>query len=360
MFYVGSYIRIVTRILDAAMVSGQNVVLIGAPGWGKTDISQSYLEQVTNGRYNFTRIEQSTDPIVLKGAIDPDAYFKGKGLVKVVSGTPYEVGIQATLLDEAGRGNNPVFDIILDIADRRDIPRDERHPVIITTNFMPTDERTRAMRDRFPIWLHLPEPSDFDTDAIIDSQSVPGGPRTDISGSPSLVDALRYRAMLPSANAVTAVKGIIRELMAAGKTEGFNLNPRRVTQWYNILFHVSAWRYDSNDFDTVHPLALEILGYCWPAMTADEADRFNQFAMSTINRGQAAADRCKARIFKALDALVNARQKTPRLIQEASVSVQSAQDELRHVLGEDDPIFIDISNKTTTWIANAIQGKPIE
>lgn len=360
MFYVGSYVRTMTRILDAAMVSGQNVILIGAPGWGKTDVSQSYLEQVTNDRYCFTRIEQSTDPIVLKGAIDPDAYFKGNGLVQMVVGTPYEDGIQATLLDEAGRGNNPVFDIILDIADRRDIDKADRHPVIITTNFMPTDERTRAMRDRFPIWYHVPEPQDFDTDAIIDAQSVPGGPRTDISNSPSLADALRYRAMTPTDKARDAVKQTIRELKTAGLKDGFRLNPRRVTQWYKILFHVSAWQYDSDDFDVVHPLALEILGYCWPALTADESDRFNQFAMSTVNRGRAAADRCKARIFKALDKLVKANQKTPMLIQEASVAVQSAQEELKHVLGADDPMFMEITEKTTLWIANAIQGKTIE
>lgn len=355
--FTGHYVREVSEALTASLLSRQNALLIGAPGYGKTAIARSLAQQVSDGRFSFTRVDPSTPVEAVKGAYDPAEFLNGR-LVRVVAGTPYAPDCRLAIVDEIGRGNEMLFDALLDTLDRVDT--DDAPPVWGTTNFMPAKDRTAALIDRFALWIWI-RPDALDIAGIVAAQLSGSRPQVDMSGVPAWDEVEAVRQMVPGADARRAVADKLRDLADAAAAEGRGVHPRRLTQWANIVYRVSAWKSGQADFRSIPDEAIRPLRYAWPCLTPEEAATWAQIAGSVIDAVGAAIEGALAQVLaemRKLSAAMPAQR--PALIMGVAQLMQSTQTTLAQIAGSDDERVAVAVNNMNSWLALATRGEEVK
>lgn len=354
--FVGTYVKDMTLVMAASMLSRQNAIFLGAPGFGKTRIAEAMARHLAQP-YSLVRIDPSTPVEVLRGPYDPAAMLNGR-LERVVDGTPYADDVAVAILDELFRGNRALFDAALDVTDRVD--RQDAPPVWATSNFVVNDDRVQALIDRFALWLWV-NPGPLDVQAITAAQLNSGGrPSLDTAGLPTWQDIERVRAMQPGPNAIKAVAELIQQMTDGAAKEGLTVHPRRVTQWANVLFRVSAWLTDDPDFTTVPAEASRMLRYCHPAITPEEAATWHEIAAEVVDTVGAAIEQVMANVLAEMQKLTGkSGRDMPALVAGLTNVMQNAQTTLTKV-GGDDPRVEEAIGQMNKWLALGVQGKPIE
>lgn len=355
--FVGSYVDEMKDILLASALSRQNAILLGAPGWGKTAVTRSLAGQLTGGQYAFARIDPSTPPDVVRGAYNPAALLDGR-LERVVDGTAYDPGMRLALIDEIGRGNEVTFDALLDTLDRLDDPN--APPVWATSNFMPSNERVKALIDRFALWYWI-NPQSLDVAAVTAAQLNGSGPQVDVSGLPTWAEIEEIRAAAPGTNAVKAIGALLGDLANEAQAQGRRPHPRRITQWTHVVFRVGVWASGSADFNTVPDTAAKMLRYCWPAITPDEAAGWAQVAASVVDTLGAAIEEAMTEVLNKMKqvAAMGAAQRTAEITGLATL-MQGAQTTLESLAGADDDRVGGAVETMNRWLSLTVQGKPVE
>ena len=283
--YVGKYLQPVEKALAASALSGVNCMVISKdPGWGKTDVTLLAARQIVGKDHTvFIRIDPATPMAIVEGAYDPAALMNGK-LVRLTAGTAYDPEARIVILDELPRGSDAMFDKVLDIADRRDI--DNPPTVWGTANFMVNTERSAPMRDRFGLWVWM-MPSIDSVGPYIDAMR--HGNELELKGKlPTQEEIDTVRAYVVGDNAHNAISDFIGMLSTEAMAAGFKINPRRLRQWYSLIYRYSAWLTGSDDFSEVPADAKEIMQYAWPTPSYEEHAEWANVARSLHNMMKAA------------------------------------------------------------------------
>lgn len=358
--FVGSYVSQVVDVTTAALLSRQNAIVLGAPGHGKTAISRSFAEQVTGGQYSFTRIDPSTPPDVVRGPWNPAAMMESPPrLERMVQGTPYDPAVRLALIDEIGRGNEATFDALLDTLDRLDSL--DAPPVIATSNFVPTSERTAALIDRFGLWLWVSSES-LDLPSLVAAQLNGGGrPQVDSSGLPTWADVEDVRSAVPGPDAIAAIGQLIGDLSHEAEQQGRKPHPRRVAQWTHVLYRVGVWHTGSADFSVVPDQAAKLLRYMWPAVTPEEQATWAQIAGSVVDVLGAAIEEAMATLVGDLNAIAAASpRERSTMVMSMTGKMQKLQTDLEALAGEDNPRVSEAVEKMNGWLSQVMMGRPVE
>lgn len=358
--FVGSYVSQVVDVEVAAMLSKQNGILLGSPGWGKTAITRSLASHLTGNCYSFTRIDPSTPPDVVKGPYNPAAMMDTPPrLERMVTGTPYDPRTRLAIIDEIGRANEATFDALLDTLDRLDVP--DAPPVVATTNFMPSNERVAALIDRFGLWLWM-QPETLDLGGIVAAQlNGTGGPQVDTTGLPTPAEVDDVRSATPGAKAIAAITQLLDDLSHEAEQQGRKPHPRRITQWSHVLFRTGVWYSGSADFSTIPERSAKLLQYMWPAITADEQATWKQIAGGVVDVLGAAIEEAMATLVDDLNAIAKASVRERTLMVGAMTKkMQNLQGDLEELAGEDNPRVEEAIVKMNTWLSMVTNGHPIE
>jgi hypothetical protein len=204
------------------------------------------------------------------------------------------------------------------------------------------NQRTNAVIDRVALWLWI-QPQTLDVDGFVDQIAhrkrgtelqVPTNGRA----FPTWEDVIRVRSYEPKQKTVDAIKSLLRTLSVEAKTESFDINPRRVTHWYDILYRYTAWLVDAPDFDLVPAQAATILRYAYPALSMEDWRKWDQVARSVGDPLQAALDSATMQAHEAFKDVMRQNAKPSEMalkLGKALAQVQSTLTTLEDTHGKD-------------------------
>jgi MoxR-like ATPase len=360
-YFVGGYVHKIVDVLVASALSRTHALLIGEPGCGKTDISDSLAKQWTNGNNVFIRCHPDMPPEAILGAYDPGQLLQGN-LVMKVDGTPYDPVMRIAVLDEINRTNKIVQDALLDTTDRRDTLD---FPVVWgTANWWKTDDRNRALVSRFNLW-HQVVPDEMDARAIVRAQLLAennGGMRVDMAGVPDWVEVEEIRATPISERAMDVVGAFADQLAAEAHENGRKIDRRRVAHWSKVLARMSVWKTGTGDFGQLPNEAAEVMRYCYPAPTMEEAASWEVIAASVYDQVGAAIESAKIEVRKILEELRQAADvEVPALNRKAGDAIQAAEDTLIALTGgREDQRVNETVNILNLWLMKAVRREELE
>lgn len=294
--FVGEYVRDMLLVLTASAASGGHVVIVAPPGMGKTAVERLAAKKIYGYLSKFFRFDPSTQPEIVKGAYDPKILTSTGDFVIKTDGTAYDPTFKNFIFDEVSRPMDAIFDICIDVLDRQDVDPNDAPVVWATANFLPQNERTDAMRDRFwytQWWERQP----LDPKAVAAAQMAAIGSGMEIgNGLPTLADIDAVRKAVPGPQAVEAVCDLIAVLCdeAAKYSENdgyaFEPNPRRIAQWSKHLFAMTVLRTGDPNFTACHPDAIACLRWMWPVKDEKEAAAWAEVCSALVDPMQTAID----------------------------------------------------------------------
>jgi hypothetical protein len=355
--FQGRYVEDVRDLIVGALLANEHALLIGPPGCGKTAIARDVVNRVTDGLFVFTRLDASTPPEKVVGMEDPaELLASPPRLVKVVKGTPYDPDARSVILDEIGRPSDVIFDILIDTLERQDVRKDDAPTIIATTNFMNSTERTAALHDRISMWMHVKSGA-VDVNSTV--RAILNGVNTGLStpGSlPSWADVEAARSAVPGSKAVSAVARVIDALAGEAEQANYSVNYRTYTQWSRLLFRVSHYYSGSDDFDSVHPKATDLLKYAWPAFTNSDSLKWAEVCNAVADPVQSAIDALRTSAFDEFKKAQNTTQgaRSAKAIRFGEI-LRDAEESMRE-LGDDERIEEAISELTNVF-AQLVRGE---
>jgi len=333
---------------------------ISKPGWGKTEMAIQSARAVAPDGFAFIELDPSTPPEVIRGSYDPAAMLNGQ-LVRLVAGTPYDPTAHVVILDEIWRANDVVFDALVHATNQKLIDQINRPVFWGTSNFVGKAERTEALRDRFAMWLYME--GTLDAAGIINAHLNNGtGFDPDWNKDiPVWEECLKIRSSHVSEKAQEAITQMIENLHDEAIASKFDVNPRRIVQWSEILSRVSTLYYGSTDFDTVHPNAAWMLRYAYPCETADRAKAWKEVAASISDKVGTAIESYRAIALEKFQDVAKANsdpsEKTKLMAELGQVLVKAEQEFKR--IGAGDPRSDAAMKELTQWFSKAARGEKI-
>lgn len=362
--FIGSYVTTVRDAMIAAFVSGQNIILLGAPGYGKTAIALDIAERIAGygepdrtALFSFNRLDPSTPVETVAGAYDPAALLDGR-LERVKDGTPYQKNNRIAILDEMFRASEPMFDKLLDVCDRKDVGNGDAPTVVGTANFIVENERTEALIDRFALWVWV-NATDVDPAAVVATHLHGHGKPTTPGDLPEWDRIAAVRQWEPDADTVGVVQRFVQNVIETVTPMGYFPHPRRLAQWSQIVYRVSAYEHDSPTFDTVSPMAQKIMRYAWPNTSETMAGEWSTMVAVSVDPVGGAVDEIMADArdaFRAVAELPNAeRSAALNKLGAFNIAKQETLHELERQYGEDPRITNAIVN-LTSWFGLAASG----
>lgn len=298
----GEYLDDFVDSILAGFLGAFNVLILTPPGWGKTRVSIGVADAlVGRDSLNITRLGKGSRPSQVEGTLHPDT-FKGGERKMNLAGTAMDDKYHMVLFDEIGRANDVVLDAALVATDRIDLPPMDRAMFVATANQFDLREYTQAVADRFAAWVHLkPNMTDRMFGDIMQAQLTNGQIELALPNSIiSFEDAMAIRNSLPTERTVEAIikKGLGFKL--ASQAAGFQVNPRRVDQWRRLMYYFSAYKWNTNDFDRVHPDALNLMRYMQPCASLEEHEAWVNAISDQINAVQTMIEGMYAQIIKSM------------------------------------------------------------
>lgn len=363
-YFVGNYVGDVRDLMVASLLTGQNSVVLGAPGWGKTDMGLSTLLHSIPDLFSFVRIEPSTLPQEIKGGIDVPAYLETGEFITKTEGSAFDPKWKAVLVDEFGRVNRVTAGTLMFLMDRKDVVYPA--PVIATSNFMPSSPEAEALLDRFALWYWItPTAQDVRVMTIAQMQAkanANGLPK--MPGKlPTLAEIEFVRNATPGASAMAAVADVIANVAGEIAAEGHGIvHPRRNNQWWKTLYYYSVWLTGDPNFSTVPAEAVKMLRFAHPAKTAEE---YGEWARIVVGMGDPVGAAIEGEYVNVLAELnkfagLDAAQRTTA-ITDAYTAMTKAQQSLESLkAAHPDSRLQQAIEQITSWFSVASQGKRIE
>jgi MoxR-like ATPase len=337
----GAYVREVRDVLLAAIMAQKNVVLLSAPGWGKTRIAKKLSTDIAGDGSIFKRLEGSTPPDDVKGMIDPEKALQSPPkFERNITGTPYDPKAKIVVMDEIFRPSDPVFDLLVDILDRQDVNPDEAPVVIGTSNFVIKNQRTNAVIDRVALWLWIRKQS-LDVDSLVDviarrergtDLAIPTNGRA----LPTWDEVLEVRNYKPDDATIQAIKTLLETLVVECVANNKDVNPRRLTHWFEILYYYTAWLKESPTFTDIPPQAATVLRFAFPTLSMKEWQDWDVIARAVGDPLKAALDSAKNQAYESFKDIMQKNLPASELAMELGTVLAGVQSTLNELKKESD------------------------
>jgi MoxR-like ATPase len=357
-FYTGKYVESLASIAIASILARQHLMVIGPPGWGKTDVLDWIGKQVAGSGYRFARLEPTAPPEKIRGPIRLSAYLENDVYEFNSDGTPYDKDATVVLLDEAHRPSDPVFDLLIDLLNRKDVPIDLRPVVWGTANFLVENERIEALNDRFALWYWM-ETGMVDMDQMGRSMLANMDTELAVRGTfPTWEQVKEIRAMLPGESAVEAIIKFTRLLREEAAAQKLIVHPRRQRQWMDLIFRYAAYITGSNNFTVVPPQVAGIMKYAWTCPTREMFVKWAEICGAVADPLAALLESVGETALEQFKKYGGANQSSANIVALGS-ALANAQATLEEYAG--DPRTVEMNDKLNEAFAKALQGKdPME
>jgi hypothetical protein len=353
--FVGEYVKDIRDVGIASLVSKTNVALYSAPGWGKSAILHSLGKTVAgDSHFKMFQFSPSFSPTKIDGAVDPQKWAEESIYYENQTGTPYDPEIKVALFDELYRGSDPSFDSAIHASD----PLKQNHCVIwATSNFLASGDRVNALVDRFPwgVWI---KPQAMDMRAIVTAQMLSGGEPQIPGDLPNWERIEEVRTAKPGMKAVDTVVNYLEGLEEEAVAEGFQVHPRRASQWRSILYFYNVFHTGTADFDSLDPQATRIMQFAWPSTTMDEFERWRKTARAIVDRIGAVIDQI---LIDAVDHFVKVAEMPDQGTRTAASAelgpVMAGAQETLTQLGSNDPRIKESIVTLSEWFRMAVRDE---
>lgn len=366
-------LRSVMELLTTASVlSGQNLLVIGEPGFGKT----SYLHNIARymaggmleegGGYLKVECDPSIRPSVATGhenllySLVEDPEEKGIPFWQYKR-TARDPQVKLVLLNEVQRANSafkgallPIMDVDLNVFNRVVFWGD--------SNYLSYNVETMAFEDRFGIRAFIdsviPDPS-----VVVHSKpsrewtfDVP-----DWTTIFEIQEALRdFRMNGEGRQSDVAIIQALRDIVTATGNTPFVMSPRRQTALMTVLYSMTVYETGENDFEQVSPLAWQAASYAYPALSPMDATLWRQTVMSCVDTVASAIAAFELNARKVMDSVVeqiakerglSVEQRRNLVTENVGSKLQEFQEELMRDYDENDPRVQDcISNLQAHYV----------
>jgi hypothetical protein len=288
---VGSYVDDMAEVLVGSVVSGHHACLIGARGYGKTDLERFLMRKIVGNDDLFFTLEATTPADYVNGPIDMKKILADDAeVVRILTKSIYAPNAFLIGLDEYFRAMDAVQESGLQALARKDIPRSEQPTFWVTSNFAPKTERLLPVLDRITLWYWIEKfrlPKELLKDMVY--QHASNGGEVVYNGKvsiPTIEQIKEVRAMTPSNRAIAAISDVcyaLEEEAFTSNSQEWDVNPRRISQWSRLLSTVSMYHYGAEDFSSVHQDAVKMLQYAYPSKTQDEANKWKEIAGAVVD-----------------------------------------------------------------------------
>jgi hypothetical protein len=296
--------------MQAALLSWQNVLVVGEPGNGKTEILYHMLRQVfgPDATMLFPCVP-STLPADIIGyanpiySIDPDAEAKGIPYW-ITKGTPVNDSVHACLLDEVSRFGDLGMDTAVHAMHA--ISKFHRPVYVGTANWLTATPRNEALRDRFSftVWYQAAQADirglvakpaistwDFDLPDFEQVLAVNSLVTRYVESDPA--------AFKCSETIIALLEQIQRLCEEQGADDPFRLNNRRVFQFRAMLYAMGAYYSGSADFVDLPREAFLALKYAYPVIDYMQAVRWQKIVGALIDVVETEISEFKANAYQA-------------------------------------------------------------
>ena len=366
MKFVGSYTNDLKRLMIASAVAGHNVMFVSPPGWGKTEMARAAAESIAGADGSLTvEFDPSSPPEIIKGIYDPAQMLQGKA-VKLIENTPYDPTKHIVVLDEVWRGNDPLFDSLLHATSMKNVDPATRPVFWGTSNFVGKAERTAALRDRFALW-HFMSNLDLDASGIVEAHLMNGTglDPTWAKDFPKWADCVAIRRTHPGLLALDAVTELVNQVIEEANNAKFSVNPRRVTQWAELLYFSSVLSTGSTNFTTIPAEVTKLLQYAYPCTDEKTAAEWRTVALSIGDKVGAAIEAVMALAVEAFKQVTVTAAgdsgKMASLSIDLGLKLTDAQEKLEKIgekYGEETRIN-EATNKLTSIYRKALRGEKL-
>lgn len=362
-YFEGSYVNHMRDAVVASLLSGEHACLIGGPGFGKTDVAMSIARDVLPSNSKMIRITSGMKESAINGAPNIAKLINESQLVAEVTGTAYDPSVKMVIVDEFGRASSMIYTSLMYLTDRKS----ETVPVIATSNFMPNDKAAEALLDRLGLWCWVnPTLTADEARKISVAKSKGKNRQMSVRGKlPTQQEIEAAYAAQPGDKAIEVIADIVFQLSVDAIAEGYTINPRRVSQWENVLFRVSFWLTGGNaDFDKVPAEAVQMLRFCFPLRTQEEAEKWGRVVAAMADPVQVIIDDVLSRAAGALNAeadKISAMGAQARMSAIPAVGAVLAgfQTELAQA-GAVDPRIQAAMVQLSQWYATTVRGEKIQ
>lgn len=292
-YFTGDYVEIIRDSVIAAAVSGENCILMGGPGEGKTTVGLATAKACAgdNGQLNhtlFVNIHATTPEHKVVGDVDYEQLLSTGKFTDKVDGSAYDPNVRIGFFDEVTRATGALMDALLGVLAMENLnspanPRSEQLTCIGTANFALTGKEHDAFLDRFTLWPWI-DPDPATNDEVLEmTRNHNSGQKLTVPGLPTFQQIEKVKGWVCDDESNKAVAKVINQLCEEASKNGLYVNRRRITKWVKLLTKVSQYYYDSPNFTKVHPKAIDILKYAWVCPTKEEAQKWADIAGQVVD-----------------------------------------------------------------------------
>lgn len=354
--FVGSYVTEVRDALFACMASGLHVQFVGKPGTGKTAISYATANAVYGEEMSMTRFNPSASIEKVEGYQDFKAWMEQSEWKIITDGTPYDPKCRLWIADEWNRANSAIQDKFIDTLDRWDDDPINSPVVVGTANFLPKDERSEAVLDRFGLTYWIAPNGDFTARDVAQARLKANNTRLLVPGLENEPDRKMWREAIDFARSVAFsdkaidvvgeatehVEKVANEGLVNGEGEPVRsfgpINNRRRTYWADLLARTTALYTNSGDFDTVHPKAMQALAFAWTSKSQEEADDWRLLMGNVVDPIQSAIDQSLMATYILMAEEAKGKSYVA-IANDLAKIIQRTSDNLKTFVAEDDPRY---------------------
>jgi hypothetical protein len=272
-----------------------------------------------------------------------------------IEGTPYDPKAKIVLIDEIFRPNDVVFDVFVDTLDRQDVDADNAPVVWGTSNFVTQSDRTAAVRDRFAMWVWF-DPKRMDVTNIVGAQvhrdygerlAVP------INGKVPTLETIEEakKARPKKEETISAIATWLEILAEEAQAKGFDMNPRRITQWTQLVYRTSVFWHEEEDFDSVHPKTVDAMRWAMPTLEYSQWVQWDKIVSSMRDVVGAAIDSLMREAYKKFKAISNSTSDKTDLAFQLGEALAEAQRSLNELDSEDKRLENAVTDLTGYYAA---------
>lgn len=276
-------------VVSAAFMSHANAVVIGEPGYGKTEILMAMMNQAFGEEHTllFPCVPSTLPPDIIGYAnpvyaLDPEAEAKGMPFW-ITRGTPVDESIRACLLDEISRFGDLGADTAVHAM--HNISKFHRPVYFGTANWLTPSPRNEAMRDRFSftVWY---QPSVVDVGSLVNTPAIQTW-SFDIPDYETICfvneNLGKFIGNPGKFKAAKQIVDLLHNIVRVCEGTKFRMNNRRVFQMRSVLYTMGSYYANAVDFTTLPREAFKALEYAYPTTSFSESLEWRKIINSLVD-----------------------------------------------------------------------------